>query len=135
MLYLVFSNYLIGTFNFIFISAWIPFNVSIYLLNLVLKIWIAFAISISLCFCFPGHHYRSFVVSCGLIRQVLILASEPLVFFCSGKFPLYQCVWGYFILALLLDSVCPVLWGDPWCTWTWALYKMINMDQFAFFYM
>jgi hypothetical protein len=42
------------------------------------------------------------------ICQLLILEPEPLVF-CSGNFPLCQCVQGSFLLSLLLDSVYVVL--------------------------
>jgi hypothetical protein len=34
-----------------------------------------------------------------------------------------------------MDSVYLVLCGGPWSIWTWALYKKINMDQSASFYM
>jgi hypothetical protein len=51
------------------------------------------------------------------------------------KFSLCQCVWEFFQLFLLLDSVCLILCGGPWSTWTWALYREIRMDQFALFYL
>ena len=70
----------------------------------------------------------------GLICQLLILKPEPLVF-SSGNFPLCQCIQGYFPLSILLDSVYLILCEGPWYTWTWALYKGINMDQFSFCYM
>ena len=63
--------------------------------------------------------------------QLLISEPEPLVF-CSGKFPLCQCVQGFFTLSLLLGSTHIAVCGYPWFTLTWALYKEINIYQFAF---
>ena len=74
--------------------------------------------------------YRSFSVSWGPICQLLIFKPEPLGL-CSGKFPLCQGVLGYFPLILLLDPVYLVLCGGLWSTWSWALYRDINIDQFA----
>jgi hypothetical protein len=54
---------------------------------------------------------------------------------CSGNFAYCHWVRGYFPLSLLLDSVYLVLCGCSLSTWTWALYKVINADQFAFFCM
>ena len=66
--------------------------------------------------------------------QFLILENTLLVF-CSGNFPLWSCFWGSSPLSFLLVSVYLVLYGGPWSTWIWALYKEIRMDWFAFFYM
>jgi hypothetical protein len=78
--------------------------------------------------------YRSSTILWGPICGLLIIEHETLVCW-SGNFPLCQCVWGTSILSVLLDSAYIVLWGGPWFTWTWALYKEIRKDQFAFFYM
>jgi len=64
----------------------------------------------------------------------MILEHKPLVF-CSGNFPQCPCVWSPSPLFLLLVWVYLVWCGGPWFTWTRALYMVIRMDRFAFFYM
>jgi hypothetical protein len=64
--------------------------------------------------------------------SIVDLRPETLVF-CSGKFPLCQCIWGYFPLSLLWDSEYLVLFWGPWFTWIWALYKVINNESICIF--
>jgi hypothetical protein len=72
---------------------------------------------------------------CNIIRShLLILEHKPLVF-CSGKFPLWPCVWGSSLTFSSIRVSVSGLHGSAWSTWTWSLYKEIRMDQFAFFYM
>jgi hypothetical protein len=78
--------------------------------------------------------YCSFAILWGPTCQFMIL-EHKLLEFCSRKFPLYACVQGYSQISILLVSVYLILWGGPWSTWTWALYKEIRMDRFALFYM
>lgn len=66
---------------------------------------------------------------------LLILQHKPLLF-CSGNIPPpCQCVLGSFPSFPLLDSLYLDLCGGPWIAWTWALYKEMRMDRFAFYYM
>jgi hypothetical protein len=77
--------------------------------------------------------YRSFAVSQGPIYQLLILEPKPFVF-CSGNCLLYQCVQSYFPFSLLWDLVYS-LCRSPWSTWTWVWWRVINVEQYALFYM
>jgi len=78
--------------------------------------------------------YRSFAILWGPICDFLILVHKPLVS-CSGNFHLCPHVRGSSQLSLILVSVYLVFCGGSWFTCTWALYKEIRMDRFAFFYM
>jgi len=73
--------------------------------------------------------YKSFAILWGPICRFLILDHKLLVF-CSG--PICSRLFPTFFL---LVGVYLILCGGLWSTWTWALYRMIRMARFAFFYM
>lgn len=50
-LFPAFSSQAIQFFNYIFITAWVLINISIFILNLVFKSWAVFIISFSFCVC------------------------------------------------------------------------------------
>jgi hypothetical protein len=78
--------------------------------------------------------YRSFSVLWDPIYQLLIIGSEPLMF-CSGNCLLDQYVQVFFPLFLIFGLVYPGFCWGPWSTWTWVLWRVVNMDLFVFFYM
>ena len=86
-------------------------------------------------------HIVLFTVSFALtwvfqFHEVLFISfwSLCLSSWCSDQ-EVVSCVQGYSALALLSDILHPVLCQSLWSTWTWVLWRVIDINLFAFFYM
>lgn len=59
---------------------------------------------------------------------------SALLVFCSVSCLLCQCTQDYSPLSLPSSSVYLFLCWGLWSTWTWVLWRVIDVDLFAFFY-